>query len=76
MVTMKISDLKFSNGSLDPLPANHWASCGQQMSNLDGKSSEIRRKLNRKFGDHRVWGSFCDVTHIDSHCRTSWNCLR
>ena len=39
-------------------------------------SFEIRRKLNRNFADHRIWGSFCDVSHKDSHCRTSWNCLR
>ena len=62
MATMKISDLQFSSGFLDPLPANHWASCGQEMLNLDSKSFEIRRKLNRKFADHRVWGSFCRLS--------------
>ena len=38
-------------------------------------SFEIRRKLNRNFADHRIWGSFCDVSHKDGHCRTGWNRL-
>lgn len=28
------------------------------------------------FANHRVWRSFCDVSHKDGHCRTGWNRLK